>query len=1083
MPARQATHAFLLERPARGNRLKCAMSDVWSQLFDSQSFSGPVHQDSGWTDTLALALMAADIATFAAFAAIPVLILFYLLRRRQLNFSRVWFLLVAFLVIGGVVHFMEAATFWWPAYRFLAVLKIVMAFVSWLAVVILIPLLPRLLETRTAEEFARLLSKHEEAEQALREREAVYKSLIETLPLNVFRKDLQGRFVDANQRFCDTLGKPLAQILGKTDFDFFPAHQCEKYRRDDTRVMSSGETLEDIEAYYKPDSGDKLYVQVLKAPVHDAEGKIVGVQGMFWDVTERMRADEAARLSDARFRKLVQSNLIGVLVADLGGRILDANSALLEMVGYTKDDLAGGRLRWDAITPPEYRAGDEQVIAQLKATGSCPPFEKEYLHQDGRRVPVLLGVTMLEGSETECICFVLDITQRKQAERELKAAKEIADAANQAKSQFLANMSHEVRTPMNAIIGITELVLGTPLTPKQAEYLRMVLQSAESLLGIINDVLDFSKVESGKVELEHVPFSLRDCLGDAVKSLALRANEKGLELALDVDRDVPDWLVGDAGRLRQVVINLVGNSIKFTRQGEVVVEASLQEQRDTQVDLLIGVVDTGIGIPPEKLEKVFEAFEQADASTTRQFGGTGLGLAIVRRLAMLMGGRVWVESRVGEGSRFSFTATLDLCGEPPPDRIAPRRSALRGTRALVVDDNATNRRIVEEVLTNWELQPSSSASGADALAKLRGAFRGGKPFELLLSDVNMPEMDGFSLLEQVRRDPSLSDIIAVLLTSSDRPEDAARCQELRVAQRLTKPIKQSELFGAIAEALGLSPPDQGPREEPPKAPTTRPLSILLAEDSLVNQRLAVGLLEKHGHRVTLATNGREALEQIEKRTFDVVLMDVQMPELDGLAATQQIRQRENASGRRLPIIAMTAHALKGDRERCLAAGMDEYVAKPVRERQLLLALHAVLGTEVPAPPEEQMEILDRPDPEVLDWDAALQICGGDYALLRDIAEAFLEEHPRRLDEIRKAIDTADWELLHRAAHTIKGSMRYFGAKAVFDRAFGLEQLAAQKSLEGAEEILGLLKQELAKLVPHLLNYVQGRGGPTAVARA
>jgi CheY-like chemotaxis protein len=304
-----------------------------------------------------------------------------------------------------------------------------------------------------------------------------------------------------------------------------------------------------------------------------------------------------------------------------------------------------------------------------------------------------------------------------------------------------------------------------------------------------------------------------------------------------------------------------------------------------------------------------------------------------------------------------------------------------------------------------------------------------------------------------------------------------------VAQRLTKPIKQSELFGAIAEALGLSPPEQGVAEAPAAAtPATRPLSILLAEDSLVNQRLAVGLLEKHGHRVTLANNGREALDQIEKRTFDVVLMDVQMPELDGLAATEQIRQRENSTSRRLPIIAMTAHALKGDRERCLAAGMDEYVAKPVRERQLLLALHAVLGGEAPPPPDEQPEIFDQPDPELIDWDAALKICGGDHALLRDIAEAFLEEHPRRLDEIRKAIDTADWELLHRAAHTIKGSMRYFGAKAVFDRAFGLEQLAAQQSLEGSEEILGLLKQELAKLVPHLLNYVQGRGGPTVTAR-
>lgn len=1057
---------------------------VWSQLFDSSGFTAQRAGGSGWEGGLALTLMLADLATFAAFIAIPLMILFYLARRRHFNFTRVWFLLLAFLVIGGTVHFMEAATFWWPAYRLLAVLKVVLAFASWLTLLVLIPLVPRLLETRSAEEFAQLLTKHEEAEQALREREAIYKSLVESLPLNIFRKDLNGHFVDANQRFCDTLGKPQAEILGKTDFDFFPAHQCEKYRRDDQRVMTTGESLEDVEAYFKPDSGEKLYVQVLKAPVRDAQGEIAGVQGMFWDVSERMRADEAARVSDARFRKLLQSNLIGVLVANLDGSVIDANNALLEMVGYTRDDLQQGRFRWDAITPAEHRVSDERAIAQLRATGSCPPWEKEYIHKDGRRVPILLGVTMLEGSDTECICFVLDITERKRAERELQEAMQAADAANQAKSQFLANMSHEVRTPMNAIIGITELVLGTPLAPKQAEYLRMVLQSSESLLGVINDVLDFSKVESGKVELEELPFSLRECVGDALKSLALRANERGLELALDVEPDVPDWLVGDAGRLRQVVLNLVGNSIKFTPQGEVVVEVSVKDQREWQVELLICVADTGIGIPPDKLEKVFEAFEQADASTTRQFGGTGLGLAIVRRMTELMGGRVWVESKVGEGSRFSLSIVLGRCAEPRPDPIAPRRSALQGTRTLVVDDNATNRRIVDEVLTNWELQPTSCASAAEALAQLRGAFLNGKPFELLISDVNMPEMDGFSLLEQIRRDPSLADITVVLLTSSDRPEDATRCQQLRVAQRLMKPVKQSELFDAIAEALGLSPPEPSAATAPPSsaASATRPLSILLAEDSLVNQRLAVALLEKNGHRVTIAGTGREALEQIEKRTFDLVLMDIQMPELDGLETTRIVRERESATGRRLPIIAMTAHALKGDRERCLQAGMDEYVSKPVRERQLLLAMRAVMGDEVPAPPEEQPVSLDRPDPDLIDWDAALKICGGDHALLRDIAGAFLEEQPRRVDEIQKAIDTGDWELLHRSAHTIKGSMRYFGAKAVFDRAFGLEQLAAQQSLEGAEEIYGLLKQELAKLVPHLINYVQGRGGPSLTAK-
>jgi two-component system, sensor histidine kinase and response regulator len=1063
----------------------------------------PLAQAEAAGSGLQVARMLANLALFGAYAIIPLMIVIVLLRRKQVRFARVWLLVMLFLVVGGLVHLVDAFGPSPAAERLEVAMKTALACIAWIGIVLLIPILPKLLESRSADEFTQLLSEHAEAQQALRETEAVYKSLIESLPLNVFRKDRAGRFVDANQRFCDTLDQPLSQIMGKTDFDFFPVEQCHKYRHDDNLVMETGEALEAIEAYFKP-TGEKLHVQVLKAPVRDAQGEVVGVQGMFWDVTERIRADEAARRSDARCRQLVQSSLIGVISAELDGRILDANDAFLTMLGYDRKDLAAGRLRWDAITPGEHRAGDERALEQLRSAGTCAPWEKEYLHRDGHRVPVLVGVTMLGESDRECICFIVDITRQKQTEQELIAAKEAADAANQAKSQFLANMSHEVRTPMNAIIGITELVLGTPLAAKQAEYLRMVLQSAESLLGIINDVLDFSKVESGKVELEPLPFNLRETVGDAVKSLALRAHGKNLELALDVDRGVPAWLVGDAGRLRQIVINLVSNAIKFTPEGEVVVSVEAadpqpvnsqgngtpllsaagdeklpQPSNDGAVELQFCIRDTGIGIPANKLERVFEAFEQADASTTRNYGGTGLGLAIVRRLVELMDGRVWIESRPGEGSKVYFTVRLAKCAQPPPDRVARKRGALAGTRALIVDDNATNRRIVEEVLAGWQFVTASCDSAAAALAELRAGFGRGEPYELLLSDVNMPQMDGFDLLEQVRRDPSLSDITAILLTSADRPDDSSRCQQWAVAQRLMKPLKQSELLEAILAALGLEPRET---EEPAPAAevaltATRPLRVLLAEDSIVNQRLAVGLLERHGHRVSIADNGRAALALAQSNAFDVILMDVQMPELDGLEATRMIRQYERETGRRVPIIAMTAHALKGDRERCMEAGMDEYVAKPVRERQLLVALRTVLGEGAPNPPEDPSQDPAPPDPGVIDWDAALEVCSGDQHLLRDIAEAFLEEHPRRVEEIRTGIDTTDWELLHRAAHTIKGATRYFGAQGVFDRALGLEQLAAKRSLEGAEEIFLLLKQELAKLVPHLINYVQGRGGP------
>ena len=1121
----------------------------------------------------------ADLSLCLAFLVLLGLIVSVALRRKRLRIAPVWWLISGFLIVAGFLHLVSATGAWLPLAGLTTATKVVLMILAWGTIIALAPLLPKWLERKSADEYLRQLAEREKAEQrllesvtqrdraeqALRARNAAYQSLVESLPLNVFHKDADGRFVSANQRFCDTLGKPLEEILGKTDRDFFPEHQCLKYRRDDEHVLRTGETLEDVEAYYRPpevtgEAPDKLYVQVLKAPVRDADGKIVGVQGMFWDVTARIAADEAARLSDARFRKLVQSSLIGVFVARLDGSILEVNDAFLSIVGYSRDDFQAGRVRWDALTPQEHREGDERAIAQLRATGTCPPWEKEYLHKDGSRVPILIGVTMLDGQSPEvpgpraelaadpasdlrprtaeeCICFVIDITRQKQTEQELKAAKEAADAASQAKSQFLANMSHEVRTPMNAIIGLTELVLRADgsgsqdgaacLAPQHAEYLQMVLSSAESLLSIINDVLDFSKVESGKLELEEVPLRLRDCVGDALKALALRAHAKGIELALDIHADVPEWVRGDAGRLRQIVTNLVGNAIKFTPAGEVVVTVDVSEvsespsgapvakagekstpesnsempvlshslppsgrplaeqaaETEERTELHFCVSDTGIGIPTDKLQKVFEAFEQADSSTTRQYGGTGLGLTIVKRLVEQMQGRVWVESIPGEGSRFHFTVRLPVVDEPPERDEMRRRSALRGTRCLVVDDNATNRRILDEILKKWDLLPASVASAAEALSRLKQAAKAGQRFELILTDINMPEMDGFSLIEKMREDASLAETTVIVLTSGDRPNDAARAERLGVTQRLLKPVKQSELFDAVAVALGLTvaPPEVLASEQPTP---TAPLWILLAEDSLVNQRLAVGLLERRGHRVTVAANGREALEAIAKQPFDLVLMDVQMPEMDGLEATRQIRLKEGQSARDpVPIIAMTAHALKGDRERCLAAGMNEYVSKPIRERQLLSAMMAVMGEHGefrdPAPELSAGSGAGKPETEsaVINWQAALETCGGDHALLRDIVEAFLEEQPRRVAEIRRGIELPDFELLNRAAHTVKGSMRYFSASGVYERARALEELGASRTTEGAALQLRLLEQELEKLLPHLVDYVHGKGGP------
>ncbi|MEM8667066.1 MAG: response regulator [Planctomycetota bacterium] len=673
-----------------------------------------------------------------------------------------------------------------------------------------------------------------------------------------------------------------------------------------------------------------------------------------WMLAQRQSDLEVAKsLVESERDRFFDLSVDMLCVANLEGYFVRVNPMFSVKLGYENEEL----LQHPAMefVHPDDWAATEEAARELREGHDLIDFETRYRCRNGQYL--WLSWSARAPGEGELIYAVArDVTIRKHealaledARRTAERARAVAEEANRAKSDFLANMSHEIRTPMNAVIGLTELVLETELKPTQRDYLSTVLESGEALMTIINEILDFSKIEAGKIGLELAPFDLREVVGDMMRSLALRAHRKNLELAWHAGADVPQYVVGDAARLRQILVNLTGNAIKFTEQGEVILDIQCSAKDAERADLSFHIRDTGIGIPKDKLQTIFQEFEQADPSTTRRFGGTGLGLSISSRLGELMGGQIEVKSELGKGTEFFFTLPFKI-GQPPDPAITQKDvSLLDGLTAMIVDDNPSNRLILEDLTSNWGMQPISAESGSEALRLLgQGTLPEPKPL-VVLTDIHMPDMDGFMLAEEIRKRWTKSDAVIIALTSGGHIGNLRQRETLGISAELLKPVKQSELLDSILRAVApLTDRCDGeaslPTSEIPSSPNVMPaMRILLVEDGLVNQKLALGMLGMWGHDVTIAENGKTAIDQWESNSFDLILMDLQMPVMGGLAATKEIRRLEQERGGHIPIIAMTAHAMKGDRELCLQAGMDGYVSKPVRKQELIDAVQAILN--------------------------------------------------------------------------------------------------------------------------------------------
>jgi two-component system sensor histidine kinase/response regulator len=912
------------------------------------------------------------------------------------------------------------------------------------------------------------VTERKKAEREAKRMRSLLDSIIENLPTAVFLKDAQDmKYVLWNKASEQLFGYTNSEVIGKTAYDLFPPDQVESFVEQDQAILQDGSLLDIPEESVDTKHAGSRIVHTKKLPILEDDGTQRYLLGISEDITARKKAEQdliAAREAAAgeanKLRTMIQGMDAGIVVADANDVITEVNNWFLDRVGATKEELIDKNLfgcHKDEVSSARLR----QLLSDYRS-GRLRTGTVSHSEFAGMKVALRVQPIFNEGEYMGVILNVTDVT-------DLIEAKTTAESASRAKSDFLASMSHEIRTPMHGVIGMTELLSQTSLTEEQREYLNIIRMSGDSLLSLINDILDFSKIEAGKFELEKVDFSLRQTVGETMESLAVQADNKGLELAFRVSPEVPDLLEGDPIRLRQIIVNLVGNAIKFTDRGEVFVNVGLESEEQEEASLHFTVSDTGIGIPPDKQADIFHSFTQVDTGMSRKYGGTGLGLAITSRLVAMMDGRLWVESELGKGSSFHFVTKFRLRQRvAPPLQHSQKIVDLNGLPVLVVDDNATNRRILEEILMGFGMKPTCVSGAETALAAAQVAQNLGAPFPLTIVDAQMPETDGFELSEKIAKMAGAQRPTIMMLTSLGRRGDAERCRQLGISAYLKKPIKQSELFDAIQVTFGMSRQTGEPNNLVTRhtlRERMRRLFILLVEDNLVNQTLATRLLEKRGYSVFIAGNGKEALYALEKSNFDIILMDVEMPEMNGFEATRAIRKREESSGSHVPIIAMTAHAMTGDRDKCLEAGMDDYVSKPVSSEELFATIEKYVGeTSAVGAPTQQGTPVDRTK--------LMERMGGDMELLEELFTIFSEESTKLLNKIKEAVANNRCDVLQKEAHTLKGSVGNFEATQAAEAALRLEKMGRDGNLAGAPEALADLERELSHVRDHLSQIIQ-----------